>query len=199
MWTAAILAGGQARRLDGRDKSALQVGAVSILERQLGVLRALTPNILVVGPRSSDLGPGVRIVLDRVPGAGALGGLYTALMDAPTEQVLIIACDMPFVTAPFLTALARLGADADAVIPRDDRGRHPLCASYQRRIADHVKRQLDKGVLRIADALADLQVRDMGPDDLAPFDRDGRLLTNVNTHDDYDRAQRAAERQTPSA
>jgi molybdopterin-guanine dinucleotide biosynthesis protein A len=118
-------------------------------------------------------------------------------MDAPTEQVLIIACDMPFVTAPFLSALARLGRRRRRH-PRDDRGRHPLCASLPARIADHVKRQLDNGVLRITDALADLQVRDMGPDDLAPFDPDGRLLTNVNTHDDYDRAQRAAERQTPS-
>ena len=46
MWTAAIAAGGQARRLDGRDTGALRVGAASILERQLAMPRALTPNIL---------------------------------------------------------------------------------------------------------------------------------------------------------
>ena len=38
-------------------------------------------------------------------GAGALGGLYTALVEAPTEQVLVIGCDMPFLTAPFLQFL----------------------------------------------------------------------------------------------
>ena len=40
-WTAAILAGGQARRLNGADKSALAIGATSILERQLIVLRTV--------------------------------------------------------------------------------------------------------------------------------------------------------------
>jgi len=198
MWTAAILAGGQARRLGGRDKSALRIGAVSILEHQLGVLRDLTPHILVIGHRAQNPSPGVRGVPDRVAG-GALGGLYTALVEAPTEQVLVIACDMPFVSAPFLTALARLGAGADAVVPCDARGRHPLCASYQRRIADHIRQQLADGVRRIGEALADLHVREMGLDELAPFDEDGRLLTNVNTYDDYDRARRAAERDAPPA
>ena len=202
MWTAAILAGGQARRLGGRDKSALRVGAGSILDRQLGVLRTLTPHILIVGGHGPDppppgvrrasAGVDVQVVQDRMTGAGALGGLYTALMDAPTEQVLVIACDMPFVSAPFLAALAALGADVDAAVPRDARGRHPLCASYQRRIAARLKTRIDAGALRIGDALGDLHVRDIGPDELAPFDPDGRLLLNVNTPDDYERALREA-------
>ena len=45
------------------------------------------------------------MIPDRIKGVGALGGLYTALADAPTEQVLVIACDMPFLAAPFLTRL----------------------------------------------------------------------------------------------
>ena len=225
MWTAAILAGGQARRLGGRDKSALRVGARSILERQLAVLRALTPHIVIVGhhpppprlrpslklrrtaPIQSSPGPGrasagiigVRVVEDRIAGAGALGGLYTALVEAPTEQVLVIACDMPFISAPFLIALASLGAGVDAAIPRDGHGPHPLCASYHRRIADRLKTRIDAGALRIVDALSDLQVRDIGPDEVAPFDPDGRLLTNVNTPADYERARLAADDEPPSA
>ena len=37
MWTGAILAGGQARRLGGIDKSALLVGTASILDRLLSL------------------------------------------------------------------------------------------------------------------------------------------------------------------
>jgi molybdopterin-guanine dinucleotide biosynthesis protein A len=203
MWTAAILAGGQARRLGGRDKSALRVGARSILERQLGVLRALTSHILIVGhhpppPGRKSAGADVRVVEDRIEGAGALGGLYTALVEAPTEQVLVIACDMPFISAPFLIALAALGAGVDAAVPRDGHGPHPLCASYDRRIADRLKTRIDAGALRIADALSDLHVRDIGPDEVAPFDPDGRLLTNVNTPGDYERAMRAADHEPPA-
>jgi molybdopterin-guanine dinucleotide biosynthesis protein A len=132
---------------------------------------------------------GIVTTRDRIPGAGALGGLYTALVEAPTEQILVIACDMPFLTAPFLTYLVDRGRGVDVAVPCDARGRHPLCASYTRGAADGIHRRIAAGQLRVGDALLDLAVRELGPDELAPFDRDGRLLCNVNTPDDYDRAR----------
>jgi len=187
--TAAILAGGQARRLGGLDKSALLVGGIPILARQLTVLRALTPHILIVAADEHRYREaGVRVVRDRIRGAGSLGGVYTALADAPTEQVVVIACDMPFLTAPFLTQLAALGAAADAAMPRDSRGLHPVCAAWARRAAPHLRDCIDQGRLRIVDALAGLDIRELEGEELARFDPDGRLLLNVNTPDDYARA-----------
>jgi molybdopterin-guanine dinucleotide biosynthesis protein A len=188
-WTAAILAGGRARRLGGIDKSALPIGSASILERQLALVRSLTPHVLVVAGTRSPLGAhGERVVPDRIS-AGALGGIYTALVEAPTEQVLVIACDMPFLTAPFLARLAEAGRTSEVAVPRDNRGRHPLCASYHRRIAEHLKSRIDRGELRVGDALDDLTVREIGPDELSAFDADGRLLLNVNTPADYEQAR----------
>ncbi len=117
-----------------------------------------------------------------------MGGLYTALVEAPTDQLVVMACDMPFLTAPFLTRLAALGAGADAAIPRDARGLHPLCAAWARRAVPHLRARIDKGRLRIADALEHLDVREMDPGELAGFDTNGTLLLNVNTPDDYARA-----------
>lgn len=199
-WTAAILAGGEARRLGRIDKSALVVGAASILDRQLAVLRGLTPHILIVASdraRVQAAPAGVRLVVDRVPGAAALGGLYTALEEAATDQVLVMGCDMPFLNAPFVSYLAERGRDVDVAVPRDDRGRHPLCASYARRTAAHFRARIDAGALRVGDALEGLDVRELGPDELAPFNRDGRLLLNVNTPDDYARARLAAADSVP--
>lgn len=199
-WTAAILSGGEARRLGRIDKSALTVGATSILDRQLSVLRGLTPHILIVTGdrgRAQAAPAGVRMVVDLVPGAGALGGVYTALVEAATDQVLVIGCDMPFLNAPFVTYLAERGRGVDAAVPRDDRGRHPLCASYARRAAGHVRARIDAGALKVGDALEGLDVRELGPDELAPFNRDGRLLLNVNTPDDYARARLAAADSVP--
>jgi molybdopterin-guanine dinucleotide biosynthesis protein A len=168
------------------------VGTRPILERQLTLLQGLTPHILIVGRDRGNVQTGgipVTLIADHIPGAGALGGLYSALMAAPTEQVLVIACDMPWLTAPFLTHLAERGHDVDVAVPRDARGRHPLCASYARRIAGHLHGRIAAGHLRVLDALTGLTVRDLAPEELAPFDRDGRLLCNVNTPEDYDRAR----------
>lgn len=199
-WTAAILAGGDARRLGRIDKSALVVGTASILDRQLSVLRGLTPHILIVtGERGhvQTAPAGVRIVVDRVPGTGALGGLYTAIVEAPTDQVLVIGCDMPFLNAPFVSYVVERGRDAEVAVPRDERGRHPLCASYARRTAGHFRARIEAGALRVGDALEGLDVREIGPDEVAPFNRDGRLLLNVNTPDDYARARLAAADSVP--
>jgi molybdopterin-guanine dinucleotide biosynthesis protein A len=198
MWTAAILAGGQARRLGGIDKSRLVIGGRSILERQIAVLTELTASLLIVTgePLPVDI-PQATVVHDRIGGAGALGGIYTALLEASHEQVLVIGCDMPFLDGPFLTYLMEQGKNADAAIPRDGRGHHPLCASYSRRIAGHLAARIDRGELSVRDALRGVAMRELGPDELAPFDPAGRLLININTPEDYARACRAADHEGP--
>jgi len=85
--------------------------------------------------------------------------------------------------------LADAGRASDVAVPRDNRGRHPLCASYHRRIAGHLKSRIDRGELRVGDALDGLTVREIGPDELSAFDVDGRLLLNVNTPADYEQAR----------
>jgi molybdopterin-guanine dinucleotide biosynthesis protein A len=157
----------------------------------LSLLRGLTPDILIVAGNGRTWPDDIRIVADLVPDAGALGGLYTALMEAQTDQVLVLACDMPFLTASFLTCIIERGRRADAAVPRDAEGRlHPLCASYSRRAAGHIAAQIAGRHLRIADALIGLAIREIGPEDLARFDSDGRLLLNINPHEDYARACR---------
>src|SRR5438105_3476011 len=131
MHSAAILGGGRARRFGGRDKGALVVDGRSIFERQISQLTQITADILLVG---GELPAGtlaaVRHVADRVPGCGPLGGLHAALSEARGDAIVVIACDMPYVTAPLLRHLLALVREADAVVPRTDHGYHPLCAAY---------------------------------------------------------------------
>lgn len=191
MRSAAILAGGRARRLDGRSKGALAVGDRSILARQLALLRSVgVSHVSVVGHTRQPLPGGIHPVSDALENAGALGGLYTALIAAPVEQVLVIACDMPFLNATFLERLYERGTDVDAVAPRTARGWHPLAALYHRRIALQVKRRIDRGALRVIDALEELTMHEIGPSEIAELDAEGVLLWNVNTPDDYERARR---------
>ncbi len=192
MWTAAILGGGEARRLGGRDKSTLLVGGRTILDRQLSVLGDLGVPVLLVGVERRPGTHGVTQVPDRLPGHGALGGLYTALVASQTDHVVVIACDMPFLTASFLAHLAAVPDAVDAVVPRAADGLHPLCSRYHRRAAPVILRHLEAGRLRVGEALSKLTVREIGPEELAPFDPGGTLLFNVNTPDDYQRANAIA-------
>ncbi len=184
-WTAAILAGGQARRFGGRDKSGLVVGGWSILERQLEVLAAVTDDVIVVGGAPAGAEGRVRVVPDREPGRGPLGGLHTALLESPGAGTLLVACDMPYLSAPLLNHLITCAAAADAVVPRTGRGYHPLCALYTRACLAPAARRLGEGRLAMVDLLEDVRVRVVTPGELDRFGDPDRLLANVNTPEDY--------------
>jgi len=155
------------------------------------VLRELAGTILLVtANRERDEVQGLRVVSDLLPGAGPLGGLYTAIRAASPARALVVACDMPFLTAPFLRRLVAAAAGVDAVVPRTADGYHPLCAVYAPSAAEPIRRRIESGRLKVIDALADLRVREIGPEEIAPYDPDGILFFNVNTPDDYQRALR---------
>lgn len=188
MHTAAILAGGRARRLGGLDKSRLTIGGQTILQRQIDLLQGVVDRVVVIANDVDRFaGLQVPVVPDRVPGAGSLGGIYTAVT-AADGPVLVVACDMPFLTAPFLARLLERGQDVDVALPRGPDGYHPLCACYAPTCADPIRRRLESGALKVIDLLTDLRVRELGPDELEAFDPDGLLLTNINTPDDLARA-----------
>lgn len=188
MASAAILAGGQARRFGGRDKGLLPVAGRPILDWQLDQLHRLTNDILLVGARPLDDREGLRRVSDRVPDSGPLAGLDAALGAARDDRLLLVACDMPFVTADFLASLLALSDSVDAVVPRTERGYHPLCAVYGRSCHPAVIRRLAERRLKMLDLFEELNVHVVGPEHVAMYGGD-RLLANVNTPDELDSLQ----------
>jgi molybdenum cofactor guanylyltransferase len=189
MWSAAILAGGLATRFGGRDKGALIVEGESIQSRQLAALAQVADDLMIVGPDRSAvdnaIGIPVRTLPDRIPGRGPLGGLHTALSEARGDALAVVACDMPFVSAPLLAHLLALTREADAVVPSTGRGYHPLCAAYTRACLDSIARRLSKGELKMIGWLDEVRVRVVPEAELRVFGDPDALLANVNTPDDF--------------
>ena len=119
MVRGVILAGGGATRFDGKPKGLELVGGRRILDRVVdALLDALgTPPLLVANaPDAACWRTDLEVVGDDQPGLGALGGIYTAVVKGPAP-VVVVAWDMPFVSAPLLRALARGLEDVDACLP----------------------------------------------------------------------------------
>lgn len=186
MTCGAILTGGHARRFAGRDKSQLLVDGRTILARQLDALRPCVDRIHVIGRDNASGHDGVEFTPDVIAGRGPLGGLDTALSIPDVTRVLLLACDLPNITTELCAHLVGLADGVDAVVPRTERGYHPVCAVYARSARATVRRHLATGALRMLDLLADLRVRTVDADELARFGRPHVLLANVNTHADLD-------------
>ena len=174
MYSAAILAGGRASRFGGRDKGALLVAGQTIRDRQIAMLSAVAAEVLIIG--ADD---------DLIPGCGPMGGVHAAVTAAQHDTVLVVACDMPYVTAPFAAHLLALAADADLVVPRTERGYHPLCAVYTRACLDPLARRLAARTLQMTAVVDDVRVRVVESDEIERFGDRHRLLANVNTPADY--------------
>lgn len=192
MTRGAILAGGTASRMGGSPKGLAEVQGRRILDRLaeafLEALGAL-PLLVANAPEAPAWRPDLRVVPDRRPGLGALGGLYTAVLAAPAP-VVCVAWDMPFVPAGLIRALGENLAGFDACIPAGGgrRGLEPLCAGYGPGAGPAMADALDRGDLRAIAFHEAVRVRILPDAEVRKFGSLERLFFNVNTADDLVRA-----------
>jgi molybdopterin-guanine dinucleotide biosynthesis protein A len=182
--TGVVLAGGLATRYDGRAKGLERVGGRRILDRVAAALADASDELLLVAndPAAAEWLPGVRVAADVRPRAGSLGGIHAALVHAG-GPALVVAWDMPFVTAPLLRALRERGDDADAVVPESDskRGLEPLCAFYGPGCVPAIERRLDAGDRRVIAFYDDVRLRRLDAEAVAHFGDPALLFLNVNS------------------
>lgn len=192
--SAAILAGGQSRRM-GTDKALLRLvpGGPTLVERTIAAVGAVAAEtFLVANDRRLDaLGHGLRTVPDAFPGTGALGGIYSAVAAARHTHCLVVACDMPFLSAPLLMALAAQPRDYDVLAPflpvaASRQGTaggvyETLHAIYGRAALPAMREQLEAGRLRIVGFFPRVRVRALPSAAIERLDPTGMAFFNVNT------------------
>lgn len=150
---AVILAGGRGTRLGGAVKPLLEVDGEAIVSRQLAVLRPRVRRVVLSTAAAVAWWDGPQVV-DRIAGAGPLGGLDAALATADARWLLVVAGDLPWLAGALLDVLlahALAGADElDVVVPRARGHLEPLLALYHRRCGAIVSARLAEGQRRVA-------------------------------------------------
>jgi molybdopterin-guanine dinucleotide biosynthesis protein A len=180
---AFILAGGASRRM-GTDKAQLLLEDQTFVERIGTTLLTVTNTIRLVGGSENPKFP---TVADVYPQWGALGGLHAALSACLSEWAIVVACDLPFVTAELFRSLAALRADHDAVVPLQPDGRpQPLAALYRANAcARRATELIEAGRRRPLDLLQSVNTRWVEFAEIANLNQAQRFFVNINTPDDY--------------
>jgi molybdopterin-guanine dinucleotide biosynthesis protein MobB len=184
----ALLAGGQSTRM-GEDKAFAPFRGGTLLEWMWNRLAPLFAHAFVVAREPSRFhGLGLPVVSDALPEGGSAVGVYTAVLAAPTERVICLACDMPFVTPRLLRALADKSVGFDVFVPRLGDYLQPLCAVYGKGTLNAYREFIRSGERRIFDIYPDLNTGYLDMDDHAHGDFD-TLFMNVNTPADLETAR----------
>jgi molybdopterin-guanine dinucleotide biosynthesis protein A len=187
----AIVAGGQAERFGGAPKGLHRVGGIRIIDRVAAALRAIAPELMVVSnsPDATRWLTAAAVYGDARTERGSLVGVHTALTHA-RQSVLVVAWDMPFVSAALLELIRDRAHDASfAVIPEGPSGLEPLCALYTRDCLPTIEAALDARDLRLSHVIARLPAVERIPTrDIEPVGDPAKLFFNVNSLDDLERA-----------
>lgn len=185
-----ILAGGASSRM-GRDKALLELDGVPLIVRTARLVESVVGSATVVGDSAAFRSLGLCTIADDWPGAGPLGAIATALRASSVPWSLVVACDLPYLTKPWLEyAVARaLASKADAVIPMNATGTEPLCAFYHQRAEPGIRGPLALGNRKVKDAIESLRVEIIEPAEWKAFDSEGYLFKNMNSPADYEEAR----------
>jgi molybdopterin-guanine dinucleotide biosynthesis protein A len=122
-YTAVVLAGGKAARLGGQAKPQLEVGGRTMLAVVLAAVEDADRRV-VVGP-PQPVPDDVVLVRERPPGGGPVPALKAGLSEVTTDVVVVLAGDLPFLTAALVREL-REHLTGDGVLVVDDTGRDQL-------------------------------------------------------------------------
>lgn len=166
-----LLTGGASSRM-GRDKATLVINGEMLAVRCARILQSVCDPVLEVGPGITSL----RAVRESPPGSGPLAALFAAYDALHTNDgsVLLLACDLPFVTDDVLRMLVEHPAPG-SVVPFVDGHAQYACARWS--------------AVAVAAARGGTALRDLvqGGDVTTVDLDDARTLQDVDTPEDLRR------------
>lgn len=196
------LAGGRALRLGGVDKAALPAPVDpprSLLAHAVARLGAVCADVAVALAGNDAPADVVPHTIDRVDDLEDVGGPAGALLGAakrwPHRSLLVLACDLPWISERTLRELVdRAGNDhLDLCAPREGERWQPLCAFWSSRALDALARHVAHGDSGLQALFGDPTLSVAAA---ATAGDPRRELSNLNRPDDLSRYLESLERST---
>jgi molybdopterin-guanine dinucleotide biosynthesis protein A len=146
--TAAILAGGEGRRVDGRDKGLLPLAGELLIARVVAALRGQVHAILICTNRhAGEYAAFGGVVADATADfRGPLAGIASALAHCSTPWLLTVPVDGPDLPGDLACRLhaAALIAKADLAVAHDGAHLQPMFALYRAHLAESAAQALER-------------------------------------------------------
>lgn len=146
--TAAILAGGEGRRVGGEDKGLLPLSGRPLIAHAIAALRGQVGSIVICANRNADrYAEFAPVIADGNPGFhGPLAGIATVLRACRSEWLLTVPVDCPQPPRDLAVRLhdAALAENRDVAAVFDGRRVQPLFALYRRTLAANAEKAVKK-------------------------------------------------------
>jgi len=171
---AYVLIGGSSKRF-GSPKWEAKLNGVRLIDHTWEICKIFESCTIVGKSKNNEIKyPFLEDKVDNVQ--SPINGIYTALSHSNNEWNFIISCDLPLMTSNSINKIWDNGnIESDAIVPMIKKQKHPLCAFYNRRINKIIKSQMDKGDLKVIQAL------ELFNTSYLPIKSDDKNFFNMNT------------------
>lgn len=149
--TGMVLAGGEGRRMGGRDKGLEPFAGLPLFAHTAARLEGQVAELLISANRNLDayrlFG---RVISDAESGfQGPLMGIYSGLRAANTPWLLIAPCDTPLLPDNLVARMLAGIQSADIAVAFDGQHLHPTVALIRTTLADDLQAALKSGERKI--------------------------------------------------
>lgn len=142
-----ILAGGEGRRMQGKDKGLILLNDKPLTEYAYEVLSPVTSDLRISCNRNKEhYSAYANIVQDdeRWQYSGPMAGIHAGLTATDKEWLMVMPCDTPFMNSDIMSKLRNIPDNAVAHIFSCD-GWQPLHGMYHRSLIPLLEQQLESG------------------------------------------------------
>jgi molybdopterin-guanine dinucleotide biosynthesis protein A len=197
--TGFITAGGRSARM-GSDKAWLEIEGEPLIKRTLAALRPVTSSMAIIANTDAYNSLGVPVFGDEHHGVGPLEAVRVALSNTQTRRVLLVGCDLPFVTSALFSFLLSQPSTNEAVVPLSaDNQPEPLCAIYCKDSLPIVVDLIERGERKMARLFELVPTRFVEFEEIRGLEGARLFFENINTPEDYERTLRLVNRAQPPA
>lgn len=179
--TGVILAGGQAKRMGGRDKGLERLDGVPLWRHVANRLAPQLDKIVISANRNIDeyQRSGLTVITDSLPEfPGPLAGMLAAMQALDSEWFLFCPCDTPRIPADLVARLWEGRENCSAVWVHDGNRDHPTIALLHRALKEALCSYLMRGERRVMQFLYEAGGHSIS------FMHNEDCFINVNTSDE---------------
>ncbi|HET7118404.1 MAG TPA: molybdenum cofactor guanylyltransferase [Hanamia sp.] len=180
-----ILAGGKSSRM-GTDKGLLLFNGKPLVQKVIEELSPVVNEVIIVSNNHEYEQFGLKVIGDLIKDNGPAGGIHAALSNAKSEQIFIVSCDMPFITAHAAKYIMQHAVHSQIALPLNHGKIQPLFGVYSRQCLPKWKRLIEQGIIKLQEMVMhfDLLKIDIQKNGLFV----DLLFTNINDKNDFNKA-----------
>ena len=184
-----ILSGGKNSRMKGEKKFFLEYDGKGFGSRIYEILKGkkqVEEVYLSVDREDAYKKLGIPLIVDEFDSIGPMGGILTGLRNIQAEAILVVACDMPFLTEKAVEmVIEAYEREQKLVIAMADGRCHPLLAIYPKGMLHYFLNQVQRQCYKLQAAIAEAAKQEGVS--VVELDQEREAVVNINTVEEYNK------------